>query len=108
MQRIIANFSLALTLGAPALLFAQTPAPPNRGGTGPCRQIVQACESAGFVRGDAREGYGLYRDCVNVIVHGTPRPANADKPLPSVPPQLVAACRKDNPHFDQGREAPAN
>ncbi len=108
MHRIIANFWLALTLVAPALLLAQTPeAPPTWAGTGPCKQIVQACRSAGFVRGDAKEGYGLYRDCVNVIVRGTPRPANADKPLPAVPSQVVAACRS-NPHFDQGRAVPVN
>jgi len=108
MQRVIAQFSLALTLSAPALLFAQTPAAPPARGVGPCRQIILACESAGFVKGDAREGYGLYKDCVNVIVRGAARPPNADKPLPPGSPDLVAACRRDNPHFDHPKEVPVN
>ena len=29
---------------------------------GPCEQIVEACTTAGFVKGDARLGYGLWRD----------------------------------------------
>ena len=50
----------------------------------------------------------LYTSCVNVIVRGAARPPNADKPLPPVSPDLVAACRRDNPHFDHPKEVPVN
>src|SRR5712671_8087088 len=32
--------------------------------SGPCRQIVDACQQAGFTRGDARSGAGLQAHCV--------------------------------------------
>jgi hypothetical protein len=58
---------------------------------GPCEQIIAACTNAGFVKGDAREGYGLWRDCVD--------------PLPAVSPELVAACRQIHPNFGEGKKA---
>ena len=76
-------------------------------GHGPCEQIVAACKSAGFVAGDAREGFGLWKDCVNPIMRGTQQPPNADKPLPAVPPDTIAACRTKRPNFGEGkRNAP--
>jgi hypothetical protein len=68
---------------------------------GPCAQIVAACKSAGFVDGDARKGYGLWRDCVDPISRGAPQPPNADKPLPQVSPELVAACKQRHPEFGE-------
>ena len=70
---------------------------------GACGQIAAACESAGFVRGAAREGAGLKVDCINPIMQGTPQPPRASKPLPQVDPQLVADCRASNPRFGQPR-----
>ena len=70
---------------------------------GSCGQIAAACESAGFVRGAAREGAGLKVDCINPIMQGTPQPPRASKPLPQVDPQLVADCRASNPRFGQAR-----
>jgi hypothetical protein len=72
----------------------------------PCEQIVAACTSAGFVKGDAKLGYGLWRYCIDPIMRGTPQPANADKPLPSLPPELVAACKQKDPNFGEGKKAP--
>jgi hypothetical protein len=51
---------------------------------GPCKQIEQACEKAGFVKGEAKEGYGLWVDCIDPIMKGASQPINAKKPLPSV------------------------
>jgi hypothetical protein len=70
---------------------------------GSCEQIAAACESAGFVRGAAREGAGLRADCINPIMQGMPQPPRATKPLPQVDPQLVADCRASNPRFGQAR-----
>ncbi len=68
---------------------------------GPCEQIAETCMSAGFVKGDAREGYGLWRDCIDPIIRGTPQPPNANKPLPAVSPELVAACKQRHPNFGE-------
>src|SRR5579862_1009133 len=73
----------------------------------PCKQIADACKNAGFVQGDFRQGYGLWRDCVDPIMKGTKQPKNADKPLPSVNTSLVAACREKNPNFGEGGKAKA-
>jgi hypothetical protein len=89
-----------LVVGFVLPLAAQT------AGAGPCEQIKVACESAGFVKGDARQGYGLWRDCVDPIMRGTPQPANADKQIPAVPPDLVAACRQVHPNFGEGHRGP--
>ncbi len=75
--------------------------------SGPCEQILAACTSAGFVKGDAKEGYGLWRDCIDPIMRGTKQPPMADKPLPEVPPDLVAACRQIHPNFGEGKKGQA-
>jgi hypothetical protein len=93
--------TLAVGLALPLVALSVQAAP------GPCGQIVAACEGAGFVKGDAREGFGLWRDCIDPIMRGAPQPPNADKPLPGVPPDLVAACRQAHPDFGEGhRHAP--
>ena len=74
---------------------------------GPCEQIVAACTNAGFVKGDAKEGYGLWRDCIDPIMRGTGQPVKADKPLPAVSPELVAACRQVHPNFGEGKKGHA-
>lgn len=74
---------------------------------GPCEQIVAACSTAGFVKRDAKQGYGLWRDCIDPIMRGTGQPAKADKPLPAVSPELVAACRQAHPNFGEGKKAHA-
>jgi hypothetical protein len=73
---------------------------------GPCEQIVTACKNAGFIEGDYKKGYGLHVDCINPIMRGTPQPPKADKPLPAVSPQLVAACKQKRPNFGEGKKAP--
>jgi hypothetical protein len=78
-----------------------------RSAEGPCAQIVSACKNAGFVKGDAKQGYGLWRDCVDPIMRGSKQPANADKPLPSVSPQVVAACKQKHPNFGEGKKGQA-
>ena len=59
-----------------------------------CDQIRTACKNAGFVLGGgARDG--LLLDCVNPIVQGTAQPKSASRPLPTINPQLVNACREE-------------
>jgi hypothetical protein len=40
-------------------------------------------------------------------MRGAPQPAKADKPLPSVSPDVVAACKQAHPRFGQGKKNPA-
>jgi hypothetical protein len=65
----------------------------------PCEQIRIACENAGFVPKKLKQGIGLSADCIVPIVKGIPQPANATKPLPTVDPQIAAACRARNPDY---------
>lgn len=80
---------LALAPGAQA-------APPP-----PCQEIRAACQSAGFILHEARAGDGLYADCVVPIMRGIAQPPKAVRPLPPVPPQVVAACRAADPVFGE-------
>ena len=66
-----------------------------------CIEIMASCEQAGFVRGDAKAGNGLFIDCVIPIVRGTPQRPRASKPLPQIDPKLVADCKMQNPNFGQ-------
>ena len=66
-----------------------------------CIEIMASCEQAGFVRGDAKAGDGLFIDCVIPIVRGTPQRPRASKPLPQIDPKLVADCKTQNPNFGQ-------
>jgi hypothetical protein len=38
-------------------------------------------------------------DCIRPLMQGIPQPRRATKPLPAVDPQLVEACRAQNPNF---------
>ena len=91
--------TLVVGFGIPLAAQSAEPAP------GPCDQIVVACTSAGFVKGDAKQGFGLWVDCIDPIMRRMGQPAKADKPLPSVPPELIAACKQKHPNFGEGRKA---
>jgi hypothetical protein len=84
------------------LVFTNNPVQADRAS---CEQIRMACKNAGFVLGGgARDG--LLVDCFNPIVQGTAQPKSASRPLPTINPQLVNACRaaRDSASF----AAPAN
>ena len=92
------KFLILAALLAPAVSFAQ-------GGAGhPCEQVVKACESAGFVKGQAKAGTGLWKDCIDPIMQGGAQPAKATKALPTVDPSVVAACKAKKPNFGEGKQ----
>jgi len=72
----------------------------------PCQEIVAACERAGFVQGNAREGNGLQLDCVRPILQGTP-PTRTTLQLPQVDPKTLADCKARDPRLGQPRAANA-
>ena len=68
-----------------------TPAPPAQGGKkmGPCKQIIAACEAAGFEKGmHKKDGKGLYKDCMDPILAGTAVSGV------TVDPATVSACQE--------------
>ncbi len=70
---------------------------------GPCQEIVKACESAGFVKGDAKKGYGLWVDCIDPIMQGKTSVPGATKALPAVDPKIVSDCKAKHPKFGSGK-----
>lgn len=70
---------------------------------GPCKQIAQACEKAGFIKGDWKKGDGLWRDCVDPIMQGQTNVPGATKPLPTVDASLVSACKAKHPKYGSGK-----
>ena len=71
--------------------------------SGPCEQIVTACKDAGFVQGGATKGDGIRINCIDPIMQGKPATRNRTTPLPSVDPDIVAACKSANPDFGQAK-----
>ena len=76
-------------------------------GQGPCDGIKSACISAGFVPGGAGSGNGLWRDCVNPILQGGTHSRKSTKAVPLVDPQIVAACKAQDPNFGHSGAAAA-
>jgi hypothetical protein len=74
---------------------------------GPCAQIRAACTQAGFVPNGANMGVGIVVDCIRSIIAGTPQRTRVTKPLPQVDPQVVVACKNQNPNFGMGGGAKA-
>jgi hypothetical protein len=76
---------------------------PTRGG--PCAQIAAACQQAGFVRGGAKLGFGLFVDCIQPIMMGAQGVPGVTR-LPRIDSQLVAACKQQNPNFTRPATPP--
>ena len=74
-------------------------------GQDPCEQIKSACINAGFVPGGGGSGNGLWRDCVNPILHGRAWSRKSSTPVPQVDPQIVAACQAQDPGFGHSKRA---
>ena len=93
--------------GQPAQIAPAQPAPgqPASRRGGPCDQIAAACKQAGFVPKGAKTGAGIIVDCIRPIMAGTPQVAQGTNPLPQIDPQVVAACKQQNPNFGMGNRA---
>ena len=87
---------------APAQSPTVQPAP-----KGPCAKIRAACIQAGFVPNGANMGVGVIADCIRPIIAGTPQRGRTTKPLPQIDPQVVVACKNQNPNFGMGGAAKA-
>ena len=83
--------AIPLTVGSLLLVGLLSPsmAQPT---TGPCAQIVEACKKAGFGPGSGISG------CVRPIMAGN----TAQQALTQIDPQVVAACKQQDPKFGAG------
>src|SRR5450432_3202450 len=88
-----ATFCLIM-IASGAVAVAQPARPP-----GACRQMIAACQEAGFAQGGARSGEGLQVDCVRPIMQGGAQRRRGSKALPQIDPKLVEACKATNPNF---------
>ncbi len=86
--------AIPLTVGSLLLVGLLSPsmAQPT---SGPCAQIADACKQAGFA-----PGAGI-TNCIRPIMAATPQQNQAQK-LPQIDPQVVAACKQQNPKFGAG------
>ena len=78
--------AIPLTVGS--LLLVGLLSPSMAQPTGACAQIADACKKAGF-----GPGTGI-TDCIRPIMAGTPQ-----QKYPQIDPQVVAACKQQNPKF---------
>jgi hypothetical protein len=92
---------------APAQSAPSQSAPAQTTATKPCAQIRALCTQAGFVANGADMGVGIVVDCIRPIMAGTPQRKRATKPLPQIDPQVVVACKNQNPNFGMGGAAKA-
>jgi hypothetical protein len=90
---------------APAQPAPAQSAPVQPTSKGACAQIRAACTQAGFVPNGVNMGVGIVVDCIRPIIAGTPQPSRATKPLPQIDPQVVIACKNQNPNFGMGGRA---
>ena len=89
---------LATGLVSPSLAQPTQPTPVQR----PCAQITAACRQAGFESGGYHAGVGLAGDCIRPIMQGMAQRKHATKALPQIDPQVVAACKEQDPGFGMG------
>lgn len=66
-----------------------------------CKQVIDACETAGFTQRDAKNGRGLYLNCVNLIMQGAKQPEHATLSLPILNESVVLDCKTKHPKFGQ-------
>jgi hypothetical protein len=98
------KFASVISIAFVGAALAQAPATkaPNQP-PGPCKEIANACRSAGFIKGDWKKGDGLWRDCVDPIIQGQASAPGATKPLPRVDASLVSACKAKHPKYGSGK-----
>ena len=61
---------LALTLTISAAVAEVTTAPKAEDKDRPCKMIMKACYDAGFEKGEAKLGNGIFVDCMKPIMKG--------------------------------------
>jgi opacity protein-like surface antigen len=76
MKKLLMTALLAVGLNASAWAAEPVAAPAvaasaAAGASHPCHAIEEACKAAGFVKGGASTGKGLWKNCIKPILDGT-------------------------------------
>ncbi len=82
MIRKIVGLVMLSTLSLTTAAFADEAADGH-----PCKDVAMACKSAGYVKGGAKDGKGLRKDCMHPILSGKSVEGV------SVSADAVAACK---------------
>lgn len=64
-----------------------------------CQAIKQECIDDGFQEGKSHEGFDLWTQCINPNMQQTNPEHLASKDIPCIDLELIAKCRRENPHF---------
>src|SRR5689334_18205380 len=64
-----------------------------------CKQMADVCRKDGYLPADWKDYDGLWSDCVDPILQGQTIVAGAKRPLPSIDPKVVAACKASHPKY---------
>jgi hypothetical protein len=95
---------LVIILALPTA-FAAPGAPPPKEPN--CLAVYNACTGGGYIQGDAKEGNGLWKDCIIPLMTGTtpPKspPAGVTFPNASQLTQQIQTCHKNHPKWGMGR-----
>jgi hypothetical protein len=105
MRKIVTLGSVVAVMGALSWADTTPPAPAPmapKGPVQPCKEIEQACTGAGFVKGEAAEGKGLFKNCMDPILKG--QAVNGV----TVDPTVVAACKQRMVHRHGHRQGGGN
>lgn len=73
MKKVILCAAMALTFSS--VLHAEEMDPKH-----PCLNIKKACEAAGFVKGQHKQGKGLWKDCMDKLAKGETVPGVTANP----------------------------
>ncbi len=98
-------FLMAATIVlAGSLGRAETEATPASAKVGPCKEILAACQAAGYYKGGHKKGPGKgeWIDCMDPIMKGQPAPAGV-----SVNPELISGCEAARAKHQQRKAARA-
>jgi hypothetical protein len=99
MKKLAMMVSLMALTGSVCLADAPAPATTAKP-MGPCKQIMQACTQAGYEKGmHKKDGKGLYKDCLDPILAGTPVAGV------TVDPAVVTSCQQNRAKHQQKKKA---
>ena len=65
-----------------------------------CVDVKKACEKAGFIKGNAKAGKGLWKDCIEPIMQGK---TEGKSNLPAIDPEIVKSCKTKHPNYGDGK-----
>jgi len=92
--------SLMALAGSIALADTATTPPAPMKGNGPCKQIIQACQQAGFEKGEHKtDGKGVYKDCLTPILAGQTVAGV------TIDPSVVTSCQEMRAKHQQKKQA---